>query len=62
MLVKKWSNKWIVENDRSLNITLWLTKDHECVEHMKCSVCIHVKDKLVNRQKFSSAFSRNLHT
>ena len=60
--------RWILENDRVLNTTTWLTyaaSDRNFVEAWKCSVCIKFRDKLRGMRNFKPGFSdgsRNLRT
>ena len=66
MVLTRTVDKWITENDRTLNTTTWLTYERlnrECVHCLKCSVCIRFRDKLVTCINYSSAFiegSKNL--
>ena len=59
-------DKWITENDRSMNTSTWLTYERlnrECVCCLKCGVCIRFRDKLGTCRNYSSAFidgSQNL--
>ena len=52
-------DKWIAENDRTLSTTTWLTYERlnrECVQCLKCSVCIRFRDKLVNSTRLIKSF------
>ena len=54
-------DKWIAENDKALNTTVWLkynTDPANCtrVISLKCSICTRFKDRLIGRRNFSSAF------
>ena len=53
--------KWITENDRELNTTLWLKfdmADREHVATLKCSVCCQFRNKLEAMRNFRPAFIR----
>ena len=48
-ITAKTVDKWIVKNDKALNVMLWLQydrKDCEYVPSMKCAVCICYQDWL----------------
>ena len=51
--------KWIKENDRSLNTTVWLKFDsdsHDHVDTLSCKVCSQFKDKLIGMRNYHPAF------
>ena len=53
--------KWISENDKTLNTTLWLrfevaSDDREHVSTLKCSVCKQFKDCLISMQNYNPGF------
>ena len=51
MVLTRTMDKWIAENDRTLNTTTWLTYEwlnHGCVHCLKCSVCIRFIEGLKN--------------
>ena len=57
--------KWITENDRELNTTLWLKfdmADREHVASLKCSVCSQFSKKLEDMRNFRAAFINVLPT
>jgi len=44
-------DKWIADNDKTLNTTTWLKYDKADREHvatLKCSVCFRFNDKLLS--------------
>ena len=58
MVLTRIVDKWIAENDRILSTTTWLTYERlnrECVQCLKCSVCIRFRDKLVTCRNYNSA-------
>ena len=51
--------KWMKENDRSLNTTVWLKFDsdsHDHVNTLSCKVCSRYKDKLIGMRNYHPAF------
>ena len=53
--------KWISENDKTLDTTLWLrfevaSDDREHVSTLKCSVCKQFKDRLISMRNYNPAF------
>ncbi len=51
--------KWVVENDRALNTSVWLKfdmTDRDHVASLRCEVCSQFKDKLVSMRNFRPAF------
>ena len=53
--------KWIAENDASINTITWLgfdrlTGNHECVASLKCKICIRYKERLVTCRNYNTAF------
>ena len=59
MVLTRTVDKWIAENDRTLSTTTWLTYERlnrECVQCLKCSVCIRFRDKLVNSTRLIKSF------
>ena len=53
--------KWITENDKTLDTTLWLkfevaSGDREHVSKLKCSVCKQFKDRLISMCNYNPAF------
>lgn len=66
ILYSKSVDKWIVENDKELQTSVWLKYDvlnREQVECLKCSVCTQFQSRLVGMRNYSSAFingSKNL--
>ena len=53
--------KWITENDKTLDTTLWLkfevaSGDREHVSKLKCSVCKQFKDRLISMRNYNPAF------
>ena len=51
--------KWIVENDRELNTSVWLKfemADREHIALLKCSVCSQFATKLESMRNFKAAF------
>jgi len=63
-------DKWIVENDKTLNATIWLkyemvVGDREHVSALKCGVCIQFRERLMSLRNYNSPFingSRNTRT
>ena len=58
---RKTVEKWIKENDRSLNTTVWLKFDsnsHDHVNTLSCKVCSRYmyKDKLIGMRNYHPAF------
>ena len=57
---QKTVEKWIKENDRSLNTTVWLKFDsdsHDHVDMYSCKVCSQFKDiKLLGMRNYHPAF------
>ena len=54
-------DKWIAENDKVLNTSVWLKYDTDPFDRtrvlsLKCSICSCFKDRLVGRRNYSSAF------
>ena len=54
-------DKWIVENDKTLNTTIWLkydmvVGDREHVSALKCGVCIQFWERLMSLRNYSPAF------
>ena len=52
-------NKWIVENDKALNTSMWLTFEKLGREHvalLKCAVCGRFEEKLRGCRNYNSAF------
>ena len=58
--------KWIRDNDKSLNTSTWLQYvkiDRKYVEKLKCSVCVEFVEKFRGMRNYSAAFidgSKNL--
>ena len=53
--------KWIAENDASINTVTWLefdrlTGNRECVASMNCKICIRYKERLVFCRNYNTAF------
>ena len=59
-ITRRTVEKWIVENDKSLQTLRWLcfetSSDRERVTVLKCDVCSRFKDKLVSMRNFRPAF------
>ena len=58
-LTMKTVDKWIVDNDKTLNTTTWLKYDkvdREYVATLKCSVCFRFNDKLRSARNYNSTF------
>ena len=56
---QKTVEKWIKENDRSLNMTVWLKFDsdrHDNVNTLSCKVCRLYKDKLLGMCNYHLTF------
>ena len=57
-------DKWIVENDKTLNTTIWLkyemVVDREHVSALKCGVCIQFRERLMSLRNYNSAFINGL--
>ena len=56
---RKTVEKWIEENNRSLNMTVWLKFDsdsHDHVNTLSCKVCSQSKDKLIGMRNYPPAF------
>jgi len=59
VVYRKTVEKWITENDRTLNTLVWLKFEadrHGHVLSLKCSVCSQFKDKLVGMRNYQAAF------
>ena len=55
---RKTVEKWVVENDRELNTSVWLKFDGDR-NHMfslKCAVCSQFKEKLISMRNYRPAF------
>ena len=53
--------KWILENNKTLDTTLWLkfdvaAGDHEHVSKLKCSVCGQFQEQLISMRNYNPAF------
>ena len=53
--------KWITENDKTLDTTLWLkfevaSGDCEHMSKLKCSVCKQFKDRLISMHNYNPTF------
>lgn len=60
-VTRKTVEKWITENDKTLDTTLWLkfevaTGDREHVSTLKCTVCQQFKERLVSMRNYNPAF------
>jgi len=60
-VLKSTVDKWIAENDKGLNTSMWLRYDTDPGDHtrvvtLKCVICARFKDRLVGRQNYSTAF------
>ena len=56
---RKTVEKWIVENDRTLNTAVWLkfeTDRRDHVHSLKCTVCSQFKDRLTSIRNYRPAF------
>ena len=56
---RKTVEKWIVENDRTLNTAVWLKFETDRRDHvlsLKCAVCSQFKDKLTSMRNYRPAF------
>ena len=55
---RKTVEKWVVENDRELNTSVWLKfeGDRNHVFSLKCAVCSEFKDKLISMRNNRPAF------
>ena len=56
---RKTVEKWIVENDRTLNTAAWLKFETDRRDHMlslKCAVCSQFKERLTSMRKYRPAF------
>ena len=55
---KKTAEKWVLENDRELNTSVWLKfdADRDHVVVLKCAVCTEFRDKLVGMRNYRSSF------
>jgi len=52
-------DKWITENDKTLNMSTWLQydkADREYVTSLKCSMCIRFQDKLRGARNYNPAY------
>ena len=57
--VEKWWRNGIIENDCTLNTTVWLRFETDRRDHvlsLKCAVCSQFKDKLTSMCNYRSAF------
>ena len=58
-ICQKTVEKWIKENDQSLNTTVWLKFDsdsHDHVDTLLCKICSQFKDKLLGMCNYHPAF------
>ena len=68
LVCRKTVEKWVAENDRALNTTVWLKFDADRQDHvlsLKCAVCSQFKDKLISMHNYRPAFvdgTRNVRT
>ena len=56
---RKTVQKWIKENDRLLNTTVWLKFDNDSHDHvntLSCKVCSQFKDELIGMRNYHPAF------
>ena len=55
---RKTVEKWVVENDRELNTSVWLKfeGDRNHVFSLKCAVCLQFKEKLISMRNYRPAF------
>ena len=55
---KKTAEKWVLENDRELNTSVWLRfdADRDHVVALKCAVCTEFRDNLVGMRNYRSSF------
>ena len=56
---KKTVQKWITENDRNLNTSVWLDFElcgRDTVSVLKCSVCREFRERLISMKNFRPAF------
>ena len=52
-------DKWIADNDKTLNTMTWLKYNKVDCDHiatLKCSVCFHFDDKLCSVQNYNPAY------
>ena len=51
---RKTMEKWVVENDRDLNTSVWLKfeGDRNRVYSLKCAVCSQFKEKLISMRNY----------
>ena len=60
-VTRKTVEKWIRENDKTLDTTLWLkfvvvAGDREHVSKLKCSICGQFQERLISMRNYNSAF------
>ena len=61
-VTRKTVEKWIRENDKTLDTTLWLkfdvvvAVDHDHVSKLKCSICDQFEERLISMWNYNSAF------
>ena len=55
---RKTVEKWVMDNDRALNTSVWLKfeGDRNHVFSLKCGVCSQFKDKLISMCNYRPAF------
>ena len=56
---KKTAEKWVVENDKELNMSVWLKLDVADCDHvvtLKCAVCSQFQAKLEGMRNYRSLF------
>ena len=56
--LSKTVEKWIVENDRTLNTAAWLKFETDCRDHvlsLKCTVCSQFKERLMSMRNYRPA-------
>ena len=56
---RKTIEKWVAENDRDLNTSVWLKFEGDCnhVYSLKCAVCSQFKEKLISMRNYRPAFT-----
>ena len=55
---RKTMEKWVVENDRDLNTSIWLKFKGDCdhVSSLRCAVCSQFNEKLISMCNYRPAF------
>ena len=61
VVLKTTVDKWIAENDKTLNTALWLNYEADPANRtrvvtLKCSICSRFREKLIGMRNYNAAF------